>query len=250
MEMRRARNTDGKIEGVCKAGFAQKVLDLHARRRDLELSRKFFRIWMDKFTENCEGPSKRIEQMQSQLAVAGKSMRKSLAGFRKRLEERIYSIYCKSINTANVKKMNSFLMFVTNFKHFLRLNAELMEGCVDFYADLFDHVDKFTKGRGVTTGRLSRETDPFEIDLASLDEYNEWVANNVQEVFKSKRAESKAQKDDENARFLTLFRLLTIKFRADNPLTGGKKKNLMPRLQRILGHTLIGSLEEFFMTLK
>lgn len=99
-------------------------------------------------------------------------------------------------------------------------------------------------------GRLATETDPFELDLSSLDEYNSWVATNIQEVFKSKQLEAATQKDDENARFLTLFRLLTIKYRADNPLTSVQNKKLLVKIQRVLSHTLIGSLEEFFMSLK
>ena len=99
-------------------------------------------------------------------------------------------------------------------------------------------------------GRLATETDPFELNLSSLDEYNSWVATNIQEVFKSKQLEAATQKDDENARFLTLFRLLTIKYRADNPLTSVQKKKLLVKIQRVLSNTLIGSLEEIFMSLK
>ena len=97
---------------------------------------------------------------------------------------------------------------------------------------------------------MARETDPFEIDVSRLDEYNAWVAGLIQEVFKSKQVEAKLQKDDENARFLTMFRLLTIKYRSDNPLTGTQKKKVSLKLQRVLGHTLVGSLEEFFLSFK
>lgn len=112
----------------------------------MELTRKYFQKMMDKFTGNCELPSKKIEEMTNKLAVAGKSIRKSLAAFRKRIEKRIYSIYCKSVNSANVKKANSFIIFVSNLKHFLKLNSDLLEGCVELYAELFDHVDGFTQG--------------------------------------------------------------------------------------------------------
>lgn len=104
---------------------------------------------LTKFTNHCDSPNKRIEEMNTKMATAGRSMRKSLAVFRRSIENRVYSLYCKSVNSANVKKMNSFLLFVTNLKHFLRLNSELLEGSVVLYADLFDHVDKFTNGRQV-----------------------------------------------------------------------------------------------------
>ena len=185
-----------------------------------------------------------MEEMQSKMATVGKTMRKSIAIFRKTIEDRIYSIYSKSINTANVKNSNSFLLFITNFKHFLKLNASLLEGSVNLYAELFDHVDKFT------SGRLARETDPFEVDCSSLNEYNDWIANLIQEVFKSKQVETQIQKNDENARFLTLFRLLTIRYRAENPITGTQKKKIVLKIKRILSHTIVGSLEEFFMSLK
>ena len=146
MEMRKRRNTGGKIDGICKSDFANNVLSIYKRGQDLKLSRKFFNILLEKFTNKCELPSQKIEKMRTKLAIAGKALRKSLAIFRGEIESRVYSIYCKSINSADLKKKNSFLVFVTNFKHFLRLNQNLMESCVNLYADLFEHVNDFTAG--------------------------------------------------------------------------------------------------------
>ena len=104
---------------------------------------------MKKFTNNCESPIKKMEELKTKMTIVGTSLRKSLAVFRKKIEQRVYSLYCKSVNSANIKKTNSFLMFVTNLKQFLRFNSGLLEGCVVLYAELFDHVDQFTNGKTV-----------------------------------------------------------------------------------------------------
>ena len=43
--------------------------------------------------------------------------------------------------------MNSFLLFITNLKEFLKLNEGLLKGCVDFYVNIFDHLDYLTEGK-------------------------------------------------------------------------------------------------------
>ena len=145
-EYRQGFNKNGKIEGKNKADFGEKILALQKNFHQNQLKKTFFKKWLNKYTNSCEKPEKKMEDMQLKLASVGKSLRKSLSVFRFQIEKRVYSIYCKSVNSANVKKQNSFLVFVTNFKHFLRLNSSLLEGCVNYYADIFDHVDDFTKG--------------------------------------------------------------------------------------------------------
>ena len=94
---------------------------------------------------------------------------------------------------------------------------------------------------------MARETDPFELCPDTLGDYNSWMATNIQEVFRSKDTSSSKKGTDQNEQFLTMFRLLTIKHRADNPITGEKKNKVSVKLERVLSHTVVGSLEEFFM---
>lgn len=147
LESLKGRNKNGRIEGIEKSKFAEAILKLNERHQDHALTRKYFKKWMDKWTHNCETPIQKAEKLQTRLSKVGKSLRKSLSNFRKRILERVYHVYCKSINTANVKKVNSFLLFISNFKHFLKPNRHLFEACVNLYAELFDHVDHFTNGK-------------------------------------------------------------------------------------------------------
>lgn len=143
----KGRNRNGRIEGIEKSKFAEAILRLNKKHQDHELTKKYFKKWMDRWTHNCETPEKKAEELRSRISKVGKSLRKSLSNLRKRIFERVYHVYSKSINTANVKKVNSFLLFISNFKHFLKPNRELFEACVNLYAELFDHVDGFTNGK-------------------------------------------------------------------------------------------------------
>lgn len=134
-----------------KTEFANKILNLNKSNKSNLLKKKYFNKWINKFTGKTENINQKLVDLRDKSSKTHQHLRQSLSQFRKTIKKKVYSVYCSSINSANRKKTNSFLIFITNFKEYLKYNEELLKGCVDFYVNIYDHLDFLTNGKCIST---------------------------------------------------------------------------------------------------
>jgi hypothetical protein len=120
---------------------------------------------------------------------------------RKSLSDSIFKVFCQSVDTANIKKQNSLILFLVNLRD-LNERADSLRSSIDNYKAMAKGFRK-----------------PIEAGQ-SRNKVNAWVEGTLAYTIEQRRKD----KHEPNCLQLYLFRLLTIKYRSLYPLKGSPVK--------------------------
>lgn len=219
----RLRNTD----------HASALCDLIESREAQTLKAGFFSLWQNRAKFNRNERELNKINLETKISKAISKIREISNRLRDEFVQTIFSVFIRSVDTANKKKNNSLKLFIINLKDFQKYNADLFRTIVVSYLDFNELVVSYCPEKRF-------ETNPANIVVSQLDQINQWIVENLTEAVQ-RRAKNSGKFADENEEYLALFRLLMLNFRAEHPIRLSKVV-MHPSVKQVLNHCLMEQL--------
>lgn len=147
----------------------------------------------------------------------------------------LYRVFHRSVIAANKQKVNSFGLFIKNFKESFKNGNTYKKTLTRSFYELNELLAKFNPEEKLLC--RTSELPPIE-----FDKFNQVILNNLVEIESKAQKKVGSLKNEENEHFLTVYHLFMILYRAEYPISA-EKVEIRPEIREVITSLIFCQLQ-------